>query len=491
MSSNPRRDPRATTCSSGGTSGSIEVTGTVDIGNTVPVTGTLSLDTANATGDAFSRLRVSNPFTLFEYNSIIGTGEYSTLPSVIDTSSGGLGAVSHSSNSYTAMTVTTTGDYVSRQSHEYIPYQPGKSKLVMMTGVLHQDAGDNSAYTTNALTTRIGIFDASMGIFVQFVNGTYSVVLRSNTGASQTVNRSGWEDPLDGTGASGVTVDFSKAQIYLFDLEWLGVGQVRCGIVQSGIIHYFYKFQHINDLSAPYTLTAKLPLRYEIISTGSRNEMRMICGTVLSEGGFSPFGLRSTFPVGTPGQYNTDYHTTYNTSTTVVPYWKTEASSGGGNPENLVPLISIRVKNTYPYRCGSIRIKLLDIFSPAANTFGVVRIVLNATVTALGEPGSLPVYQPFGSTGSIAEVCLHRRMGSASGGYSDHTYTQGTGIVLYNNFYNTRQNALLFSSTEEMISQPPITVNLRGVSDTVTVLANSLNSSQNTLYASVEWIEFI
>jgi hypothetical protein len=492
MELTPRRVPRVTTCSgSGGSSDPTVVTGTIDIGNTVPITGEVALNTANATGDAFSRLRVSNPFTLFEFNSIIGTGEYSTVPSVIDTRIVGSGTVTHSNDSYTAMTVSGNGDAVYRQSHEYIPYQPGKSKLVMMTGVLHMGSDINPSYTTNALESRIGIFDDEMGIFIQFVNGTYSIVLRSNTGATQAVVRSAWEDPLDGSGASGIIVDFTHAQIFLFDLEWLGVGQVRCGIVQSGTIHYFHKFSHINDLYAPYTVSAKLPLRYEIISTGSANEMRMICGSVISEGGFSPFGLRSTFPVGTPAQYNTDYHTTYSIPNTVIPYWKTEASSGGGNPENLVPLISFRVKNTYPYRCGSIRIKLIDIFSPSANTYGVIRLVLNAAVTAPGEPGNLPVFKTYSATSSVAEVCLHRRMGSSSGGYSDHTYTPGTGIVTYNNFYNTRQNALLFSSTEEMITQPALTVNLNGVSDTFTVLANSLNSSQNTIYASVEWIEFI
>jgi hypothetical protein len=521
--SDPRRYPRVTTCSSsGGGGGPTEVTGTVDIGNTVSVTGTVGIDgpvdvsgtvgisgpvdvsgtvgisgpvdvsgtvgisgpitltTANATGDAFGRLRVSNPFTLFEFNSILGTGVYGAAPSVIDTSSGGAATVVHSDDSYTAMNVTASGDFVYRQSHEYIPYQPGKSKLVMMTGVLHQDASDNPAYSTNQLRARIGMFDASMGIYVEFLNDNYNVVLLSTTGDGQTIPQANWDDPLNGNGPSGVSVDFSKAQIYLIDLEWLGVGQVRVGIVQGGVIHYLHHFTHINALDSPYTLSAKLPLRYEIQSFGSQNQMRMMCGSVISEGGFSPFGLRYTFPVGSVTTYNSTFGLNLPSTANAV-YWNSPPN------EVFMPMLSIRLKTGYPHRVGSIRIRNVDIFNTSgSNTYGIWRLVLNADVSG-------GTFIDYDAPGSVAQVCIHKFNNNTPvpPGQANHTYTQNSGIVLYNNFYSTRENSILFNSVEELISAPPLTVNLNGVSDMVTLVANGLNGSSNKLYVSVEWIEFV
>ena len=405
--------------------------------------------------DAFGRLRVSNPYTLFEFNQINGFN-----PLLIDSQvSGGGASQVHSLDSYIQMNVSGQGDSVIRQSHEYIPYQPGKSRLVQMTGVLYT----NPAAVSN-LTSRIGTFDASMGLFVQMQNGQLSVVLR-HPSLTQTIPRSSWTDPLDGTGPSGITVDFSKAQIYTFDMEWLGVGRIRCGIIQSGVFHYYYTFNHVNALIAPYSPMAKLPLRYEISSTGSANSMRMICGTVLSEGGFVPFGREFVYGTFTRADVKT-------------------ITVAAGDP--LVPLIGIRVRSLNNFRRTTVKLKRVDIFPTINNTWGAWKLLLNPTFAT----GSITAWTDYDTAReSAVQIATFDPATTIS--------ASGTtaGYVLAADYFVTRTNSTLASSTDEIVAAPSITTGLSGVSDIVVLAANNLTTggggNSTDILSNIRWTEIM
>ena len=87
-------------------------------------TGKLVLTNTTGNQDAFDRLRVSEPSTLFEIHHVFGK-----MPRVMDELTSGSGASTHNStNSYVQMAVSDSSvGKVVRQSYEYIPYQPGKS----------------------------------------------------------------------------------------------------------------------------------------------------------------------------------------------------------------------------------------------------------------------------------------------------------------------------------------------------------------------------
>jgi hypothetical protein len=184
---------------------------------------------------------------------------------------------------------TTSGSSVIRQTYRVFPYQPGKGLLIMATFVM------NAAKTN--LRQRVGYFNTSDGVFLQQDGTELSFVLRSNSiptpgtpSDTRKVTQANWNvDKLDGTGASGVTLDMTKTQILWMDFEWLGVGQVRCGFFQDGQFIVCHKFDNENVQSAVYMTTAILPLRYEITNTGttaSSSTMKQICSTVISEGGY-------------------------------------------------------------------------------------------------------------------------------------------------------------------------------------------------------------
>lgn len=232
--------------------------------------------------DAFGRLQVANPYTLFDSQNRYASDNQ------FDTSTTGTGTTSFLTNEAAVkMEVTGAGvGSVVRQSFRSMPYQPGKGLLVLATFVMDSSSSVN-------LTQRVGYFNSQNGVFFQRVDGVYSFVLRSYvTGTAsdaRTVNQSSWNgDKLDGTGPSGITLDPSKAQILWMDFEWLGVGSVRCGFVINGVFYLCHTFNNANIISNVYMTTATLPVRYEITSTTSAvaASMKQICSTVISEGGY-------------------------------------------------------------------------------------------------------------------------------------------------------------------------------------------------------------
>lgn len=243
--------------------------------------------------DAFGRLRVSNPFTLFDSSHrFADNGLWSTA-----TATGGTATFNSAQGLVDLAVTAASGSEVVRETAKVFSYQPGKSLLVLSTFVM-------SAAKTN-LRQRVGYYGTNNGYYLELNNTTVSFVERSFvTGAvvNTPVAQASWNvDKMDGSGPSGVTLDLTKAQILFMDLEWLGVGTVRIGFVINGNFYVCHKFHHANLIATTYITTASLPLRYEITNTGATSgasTLKQICSTVLSEGGYELRGSQQT--VGTP-----------------------------------------------------------------------------------------------------------------------------------------------------------------------------------------------
>ena len=252
--------------------------GTSIVGPTGP-RGTFGLSAPNF--DAFGRLRVSNPFTLFDSSFLYKDNNK------FDTYTTGAGqAVFNTNGSLMELSVSTgPHDEVLRQSYRVFPYQPGKSLQIMTTFCMCTGHSN--------LTQRVGYFNSSNGVFVEQQNSTINLVIRSKvsgTVVEDRVAQSNWNiDALNGSGPSGLVLNISKAQIFVVDLEWLGVGTVRAGFVINGCIIYTHYFNHANLIDTTYMTTATLPVSYQILNTSSTSVggmMKQICSTVLSEGGY-------------------------------------------------------------------------------------------------------------------------------------------------------------------------------------------------------------
>ena len=238
--------------------------------------------------DAFGRIRVSNPLTIFDSKSIMSKN------SLFDESTANGGTVTYTSNKSTVnLNVTeASGSKTIRQSKRVMSYQPGKSLLIFNTFVMN-------AQTAN-LKQIVGLFDANNGIFFQDTGTGYQIVRRTYTSGAAVdteVNQADWNgDKLNGSGASGFTLNAATSNILFIDIEWLGVGSVRVGFVINGQLITAHTFYNANSLTTVYMQTANLPIRYEIQRTGTlaagTYTLQQICSSCISEGGYSPEGLQ-------------------------------------------------------------------------------------------------------------------------------------------------------------------------------------------------------
>jgi hypothetical protein len=308
-------------------------------GNTVSIGGTNT--------DAFGRIRVSQPYTLFDSQNRYG------IDSQFSTSTAGSGAATHLSNesSVNMAVSTTSGDEVVRQTFRVFPYQPGKSLLLLATFKM-------DAAKTN-LRQRVGYFGTANGVFLEQGANGITFVLRTSTSGSVSDARyaakASWNgDKLDGTGTSGITLDLTKTQILFMDFEWLGVGSVRCGFVINGQFIVAHTFHNSNIETAVYMTTAILPVRYEITNTGtvaSSSAMKQICSSVMSEGGYeavsNEFAARRTSVLGTIGN-------------------------------TFLPMVSIRLNSS---RLGAVVLPNRVVVLPTTNQNYEVALFKNATLT--------------------------------------------------------------------------------------------------------------
>lgn len=235
--------------------------------------------------DAFGRLRVSNPVTVFNSKQL-----HSKHPTDWDEVIGGSGATSvHTQNTArTRMSVSaTTAGSVIRQTFRRFNYQPGKSQLTFLTA-------DIDGLVAN-VTKCLGLFDDNNGVFFEF-DAEASVIVRSNATGSPVDTRTtqaNWNlDRMDGTGPSRVTLDWTKTQIFTIDYTWLGVGRVRFGFVHNGVTVICHEQHFSNEIDVVYMSSPNLPVRYSIENNGSgaATEFDHICSTVITEGGLEPTG---------------------------------------------------------------------------------------------------------------------------------------------------------------------------------------------------------
>jgi hypothetical protein len=262
-------------------------------GGDAPTTPTEITFAPSTSQDSFGRLRVSEPFTMFDSSHRFDDNDlWATSTATSGT------AVFNANQGLVDLNVTSaSGSSVIRESIKVFAYQPGKSLLTLNTFVMSP--------AKTGLTQRVGYYGANNGFYLEQADSSVSFVKRSVVTGSLVntpVLQADWNgDKLNGSGPSGLTLDLTKAQILWMDLEWLGVGSVRMGFVINGQFILCHTFNHANIIASTYITTASLPLRYEIFNTAGTtgtSTLKQVCSTVLSEGGYELRGKQQS--IGTP-----------------------------------------------------------------------------------------------------------------------------------------------------------------------------------------------
>ena len=321
----------------------------------VSITGSAEVTLGTDSLDAFGRLRVSNPVTLFDTQSRY----YNHNQFAVNTAVGGTYTYNSNESTFSMAVSTSSGSSVISESYKVFPYQPGKSLLIYATFCMNTPIAN--------LRQRVGYFSSQNGIFFETDGTTYNMVIRSYSSGivvEDRIPQSSWNgDRMNGAGGannpSGLTLYPNRTQIFFCDIEWLGVGNVRVGFIVNGVYINCHTFEHANQLgnTTTYMSTACLPIRYEITNTGATSgssTMRQICATVISEGGYSLSGTPRAIGhnLGTPVR---------------LP-----------NDTSFKPLLSIRLLSTCP---DSIVLPTFFTIAPVAQSTFKYRVYSRAVTT--------------------------------------------------------------------------------------------------------------
>jgi len=396
-----------------------------------------------AQADSFGRGRTSHPETLF--NAFF---QYDAQPLLMQTVVNGSATATKIANTSAIQLSTvdgTIGHGVDFQSKGYWRYEPGKSLLIAMTGII----GGAKAN----VRSQIGYYDANDGIFFDQNNGM-NVTIRTSTSGSPVdaaVAQASWNiDTMSGSGLnpSGVTLDFTKGQIFVMDLQWLGSGRVRFGFNVNGQLYYCHQIQNANLITLPYMNTACLPVHWAIHNTGAASgatTMQANCASVIAEGG-------NDIPSALPFSAN-------NGTTTV------SAASGARTP-----ILSIQVKTTFNSITNRSKITPNELTLSITGANNILwELIYNGTLTGAS----------FASVDANSGVNKDVAASAISGGTvvaSGYASTSGGGAG---------RGAL----TVNFVSKIPFTLDAAGaVADIFTVCASGIGGSVPTV-AEISWTE--
>ncbi len=415
--------------------------------------------------DLFGNIKVSNPYTLLDIAHVY---DKNTL-FMDEYIKGSASSTFDATNASVLMEVSANNDVVIRQSRLYTAYQPGKSLCIRMTGVINAKASGGNGTNT---TSRLGYFDENNGLFFQYSGGIYYVVERKN-GSDNRIAQSNWNiDSLNGSGPSGITIDFTKNIIFYIELAYLGVGIVKYGFVFSGTLYVCHINYH-TTITYPYIVTQNLPMRWKLLSTSTTSNTGQLictCGSVQSEGGYSlignPFGM---------GMSTTSFSVD-------------NADTG----QNYVMSIKLKASNRKTVKLVSLS---LICTSGSSAIYDLYRIKSPSTVPITGNPATgTPAVNFSNITNSVVQYHLNT---STSGGtpVSNFLVDLTNADLLYRNYFTSNESLNLTNFANiggPIYLTAGIDTTAYGggfYSDYLVLVVQQLTNNDETYYGSMNWIE--
>lgn len=415
--------------------------------------------------DAFGKLRVTLPNSILDLKFPVGasgnTGSFNFLSNNQQICTlVGTGATGIYKDAKLVASVSGTNSYYISQSRIYTVYQSGKSLLFMGSALLNNGSNGTNVYT------RIGYFDnytpittvpvTKNGLYFEYNNNVISINY-SNNGNIISVPQTSWNiDKMNGTGTSGIYLDFTKAQLFVIDLEWLSVGRVRFGFYIYGKILYCHQLTNINILIGPYITQINLPICYSIHSSGAgTGSITQICSTVISEGGYEP--------VGKPFSINNTTGislTSTSTAETVILSLRGGSTSGNYYHQNILP-------------------NLIDILDSANNNVILFKI-------RIYKDGNVPLVNMIWNDidpPSYSSVCQYSL--NSDNVIPDSSIIVQEGLFSGKNSVSINDLSSVFTSNILQISS-----NISNTSDILCITCKLLSGTNASIYSTISWSEY-
>lgn len=162
---------------------------------------------------AFGEMLVVEPSSVIQLQF-----PYIVNTDLVSTAVTGSGTVTHSAPFCVLSTTATTASSASFSSIKRLHYRTGQGCAALFTSVFTLGTAGSQQY--------VGVGNTSDGFFFGY-NGVNFGILHRNNSSDTWIQQGGWNgDNFDGTGASGITLDFTKGNVFKIQYQWLGYGNI-------------------------------------------------------------------------------------------------------------------------------------------------------------------------------------------------------------------------------------------------------------------------
>ena len=387
----------------------------------------------------------------------------------------GSASASHASNivSMDMNTISANStNRIIRQSKEYVNIASGKINITLVSGKLVTDTSSFSITslgddTGNYVQSKLGMFDANNGIYIQYKGSNdsntlieeYSIV-KIIDGVTETIPQADWNsDVCDGNGVSGINLSKEDMHTFIFRLGTLPNTFIQVGIMYKGksyLVHEF-KIEHF---------FRKLPIRWEIEQFATNqliSTLQMIQNNavVLS---------------------SEKHNITKNVRSTLCPLNNFKSLTIEAT-EDLV----FDIKLNSAYVRSKVKLEKVNIVNTESNGVVLWKLIKNGTIVDLqtGVDASL-TYQTTSAIDIVSKISSQSYDGDGVLQLNDYLKVKDdTGILIASGYImgNSVTNIDMTNDANTLYSD------VEGNSDHISLIVKYINSPAE-IQASATWIEY-
>lgn len=291
-------------------------------------------------------------------------------------------------------TSITTASEARLKSTHHARYKAGFGGMARFSAMFTTPVAATFQYA-GIVDERGAVAEFKNGYAIGF-NGTTPTVARFQNDVLFEVTQTNWDDKLDGSGASGVDMDFTKLNVFYIQFQYLGAGPMYFWTEDpdTGVPFIFHTIKYANANTTPSTYNPNYHMTLYVNNKATVSDLVVSCAS---------YGYFVEGP------------------TELVEFHQPQFTTGSVQATGVtteVAIVTIRNKTTYAAKVNYIDILMerfgASIEAGAANNLGLVRAVKNATL------GGTPVWNDINTTNSVVEFDI-----------AGTTVTGGTELVSY------------------------------------------------------------
>lgn len=323
---------------------------------------------------AFGDLRVSELSPIFQ-----GSFEYTVdNTELLDNIVAAGGTVTQADGMGVVSTSATTGSSALLQSHTHVRYHAGLGGVARFTALFTTPVAATEQYA--GLADVVGSSAAFKNGYMVGYDGVTFGFHRFQNDAKISVAQSAWDDPLDGTGPSGMTLDQTKINLFFIQYQYLGAGAINLLVENeaTGEVIVVHTINYANLNTVPSTFNPNFHVVFFTDNKATTTDL------IVKTSSFA---------------YFIEGKTTYIENH--QPQFSTNILSKGGVTSE-VAIFTIRNKVNYASKENFIDVILERIVgaveASSTNNLSEIRLIKNATL------GGTPSFADINASDSIVDI---------------------------------------------------------------------------------------